>query len=191
MPREEEDEKKILKEVVEKPMGDDDIKNYLKNPKIIIYNQLPKYNNIDEILPCAKSYAIILYQNSPNAGHWTTILRPTEEKKIEFFDSYGKECDHCLTWLSKEDNQKLGINDKYLLNLIKKSGFELTHNKTCFQGGNNGISTCGRHCCFRISNMKRKNMNLEDYTHMMKTTKNKTNMNFDKLVSVMVSPEVD
>ncbi len=190
MPREEEDEKKILKEVIDKPMGDDDIKNYLKNPKIIIYNQLPKYNNINEILPAARSYAVILYQNSPNSGHWCTIMRPTDNT-IEFFDSYGKECDHCLSWLSAEDNKKLGINDKYLLNLIKKSGYELIHNKTCFQGSNGGVSTCGRHCCFRIQNLKKKNMSLEDYTHMMKTTKNKTNMNFDKLVSVMVSPEAD
>ena len=186
-------EKKVLEEIVDKPMGNDDIHKILPNAPIILYNDLKKYNSIDEILPNKKSYAIILYLNSPNSGHWVSIMRP-DNNTIEYFDSYGGEIDKPLSWISKEENAKLGITEPYLTNLLKKSKYNIIHNKTQFQlkgKGNEDISTCGRHCCYRIQCMKNKNMSIDDYKKMMERVKNGLNMNFDKLVGVMVSPEAD
>lgn len=194
MPKEDEKEIKkeeeIMEEIIEKPMGDDTIKEILPNCKIILYNQLKNYNNIDQILPHVKSYAIILYQHTPNSGHWVGIMKPNE-KQIEYFDSYGKCVDFCLSWNSKEENEKLGIDQPYLTNLLKNSGKEIIYNNLCFQGKNSDISTCGRHACFRIQNMKNKNMNIYQYQKMMKDVKNKMNKTFDELVSIMISPEAD
>ena len=179
-------EMEVVEELVDEPMGDDDIKTYLPNAKIILYNDLKKYNNIDEILPHKKSFAIILYLNSPRSGHWCSIMKPND-KQIEFFDSYGKCVDHPLTWLTKEQNEKLGIHSNYLGDLLKKSGKEIIYNNMCFQGKDSDISTCGRHCCFRIKCMRDKDMNIFQYQKMMKNVKNKMNMSFDELVSTMVN----
>jgi hypothetical protein len=56
--------------ILEEPMDNFNIQKYLPNVPIITYNELPKYGTIDKILPHSGSYAIILYQNSPNSGHW-------------------------------------------------------------------------------------------------------------------------
>ena len=185
-----EKEKEIVEELVDKPMGDSDIKDIFPNAKIIMYNDLQKYNNIDEILPNPKSYAILLYLNSPNSGHWVGIMKP-DKNTIEYFDSYGYPIDKPLSWISQEQNQKLGIHDNYLTNLLKKSGYKIIHNTNKYQGNGGDIATCGRHCCFRIQCMKNKNMSLQDYDRMMKNTKNKMNMGFDDLVTTMISPELE
>lgn len=192
MPREDElyKEKEVLEEIVDKPMGDDTIKEIFPKAKIIMYPDLKNYKNIDEILPHVKSYAIILYLNSPNSGHWTAIMKP-KDNTYEFFDSYGGEIDKSLSWISKEENKNLGISAPYLTNLFKNSGGDVVWNKTPFQGKGGDISTCGRHACFRIQCMKNKNMSIGQYTKMMKNVKNKMNKNFDELVSIMISPEAD
>lgn len=183
------EEKKTLEEIVDKPMGDDDIKRIIPDAKIILYKDLKKYNNIDEILPHKKSYAIILYLSSPNSGHWTAIMKPNDST-IEYFDSYGGNIDKPLSWLTNEQNKNLGIEEPYLSNLLKKSKYNIIENNTQFQAkgkGNEDISTCGRHCCYRIQCMKNKNMNLEQYKKMMERVKNNINLNFDKLVGIMIS----
>lgn len=189
MPREDEreiKEEKAVEEMVEKPMSDGAIKEALPNAKIILYNELKNYNSIDQILPHSKSYAIILYQNSPNSGHWVGISRPNKNT-IEVFDSYGNPIDKPLSWISKNENIKLGIDGPYLTNLLNKSGYNVIHNTTCFQGKNGDISTCGRHACFRIKCMLDKNMDLEKYTKMMKNVKNSMNKTFDELVAIMLN----
>ena len=123
MPREDElkKEEKVLDKIVDKPMGDDTIKEILPKCPIILYNELPKYHSIDQILPKVKSYAIILYQDSPHSGHWTCIMKPNE-KEIEYFDSYGKFVDEPLKWSSAETKRRIGIDAPYLSNLLKGSG---------------------------------------------------------------------
>ena len=188
MPRE--DEKKVLEEIVDKPMGDDTIKNVLPKCKIIMYSDLKNYHSMAQILPKVKSYAIILYQDSPNSGHWTAIMKPNENE-YEYFDSYGTEVDHPLTWTSDELKKSIGIHAPYLSNLLRESGKKIVRNKTQFQSKGGDIATCGRHCCMRIQMMKNRNMNIHQYANMMKNVKKKLNKSFDELVGVMISPEAD
>ena len=43
-------------------MGDDDIKHYLPNAKIISYSDLQSVNRIEDLLPRNNTYFILLYQ---------------------------------------------------------------------------------------------------------------------------------
>lgn len=184
-------EEKVLDKMVDKPMGDDTIKEYLPKCKIILYNELPKYQNINQILPKTKSYAIILYMDGPHSGHWTAIMKPNENE-IEYFDSYGNAPDEPLNWSSDETKHQLGINAPYLSNLLKQSGKKIIWNKMKFQKDKDpDISTCGRHCCFRIQMMKNRNMNIHQYCKMMERVKKQIGKDYDELVSIMVSPEAE
>lgn len=191
MPREDEKELKVLEKIVDKPMGDDTIHEILPKCPIILYNELKNYHNINQILPKVKSYAIILYQDSPHSGHWTAIMKPNE-KEIEYFDSYGKKVDDPLRWSSRETKHNLGIDAPYLSHLLEKSGKKIVWNKMKFQKDNDPeISTCGRHCCFRIQMMKNRGYNIHQYQKMMEAIKKKTGKDYDELVSIMCSPEAD
>ena len=176
MPREDElmKEEEVLDEIVDKPMGDNTIREILPKCPIVLYNELKKYPHINQLLPKVGSYAIILYQDSPHSGHWTAVLRPTDNQ-IEYFDSYGKCPDEPLSWSSPEKQNQLGIHAPYLSNLLKASGKKLVWNKKKFQKDNDPeISTCGRHCCFRIQMMKNRGYNIHQYQKMLEAVKNKT-----------------
>lgn len=192
MPREDQliKEEKVLEEMVDKPMGDDTIKEILPKCPIILYNQLKNYHSIAQILPKIGSYAIILYMDGPHSGHWVGLMKPNDNE-IEYFDSYGHHPDEPLQWVSDEKKHELGINAPYLSNLLKQSGKKIIWNKMKFQGSDSDISTCGRHACFRIQMMKNRGMNLHRYQKMMEAAKKKTGKNYDELVSVMISPEAD
>lgn len=184
-------EGKVLDKMIDKPMGDDTIHKILPKCPIILYNQLPKYQNINQILPKVKSYAIILYLDGPNTGHWTAIMKPNESE-IEYFDSYGHRPDEPLSWVDNNVKLGLGIKGPYLSNLLKGSGKRIIWNKMDFQNPKNSdVSTCGRHCCFRIQMMKNRGMNIKKYCKMMQDIKKQLGATYDELVTIMISPECD
>jgi hypothetical protein len=84
---------KELTEIIEDPLDDAEIKYYLgQKAKILKYSELAKYKSIDELLPNEKDFAVLLYEESPNVGHWVCLLKyPTKltggyEVKKELFD---------------------------------------------------------------------------------------------------------
>ena len=154
-------------------IGDDNIREVLPECKIYTYNQL-KNKKIEELLPSKKSYCIILYQNSPNSGHWTCLLR--KNNIIEYFDSYGGKVDAPLKWISKEKNLKLGINKPYLSEMLKNSPniYHLVYNDFDFQNlKNHDISTCGRWCLLRLLLYKYSDIMIDDFKKIIKKIKKK------------------
>jgi hypothetical protein len=93
-------------QVIEEPMGDDDIRKYFPNAKIITYSSLNDFNDINELLPKDKDYTFLLIEDSPNKGHWVCVSKYGDV--VEFFDSYGGQPDSQLKWNSKEKNNQLG-----------------------------------------------------------------------------------
>ena len=83
-----------LKKIKAKPMSDSDIHYYYPKAKIIKYSELKKYNNIEDLLPTIPDFVFILYEDSPENGHWTTTTRTKEG--INYFDSFGKRVDNPL-----------------------------------------------------------------------------------------------
>jgi hypothetical protein len=191
-------EKKIEKEIIEHPLGDDEIKYYLPDANIIKYSDLKKYKSIDALLPHNKSYSIILYENSPNVGHWVCIMKYNDKKRgdvIEFFDSLADDGkpDSQLNW-TKPFNKMLGQGKNYLSNLLNNTDKEVIYNKFKFQSeGNkkdgNNINSCGRHCVFRIKNLLDCDRNLEEYFKYMADIHKESNNTYDEIVSNLVGGE--
>ena len=136
------------------PLSDVDIKDYLgTDAKILKYSELSKYNTIDELLPNVKDFAVILYENSSNNGHWTALARP-KDNEITYFDSYGGYVDHPLTWTDKRTRNGLGENIKYLSNLLDKCKEDVYYNKHKYQSGKESVADCGRWVVCYILKMK-------------------------------------
>jgi hypothetical protein len=174
-----------IKEIQSSPISDALIKKYLPDANIIMYNQLPRYNTIEELLPHDKSYFVLMYQDSPNTGHWTTVLR--QKNTVEFFDSYGNYPDKDLSWVSKEHRERLGIDDKYLSRLLDKTKLKVVYNTEPYQASGNKIATCGRHVVFRLMNISK---GLLNYHKFIRNQMKKQKCDYDCVVSKVI-PEVE
>jgi len=165
------------------PLGDDDLRKYFPSAKVITYKELNDYNNLDELLPNEKSFAFLLLESSPNKGHWIALSRYGDE--IEVFDSYGGAPDTQIKWNSSKTNKDLGQDGKPLSKLLKGSGKDIVYNPIKYQSNGNDINTCGRHCCYRIQNMKQ-GKNLDSYYKHMEQLKDNTGLDYDGIVANMI-----
>jgi hypothetical protein len=186
-------EKEIEREIIADALGDDDIKIYLPDAKIIKYSELKKYSDVKELLPKNKSYLILLIESELNKGHWVCLMRYKDKNKkdvIEFFDSLADDGkpDSQLKWVDRKTNKLLGQGEQLLTKLLKKSDIPVIYNKFKFQSeGNkkdgNNIYTCGKHCVYRILNLLQCNRDLEDYFKFMREIKNESKNTYDEIVS--------
>lgn len=157
-----------LERVIETPMSNEDIWKYLPDANIVSYNKLPEYGDIEKLLPNNKSYCVLLYQDSENSGHWCALSRYNDV--VEFFDSYGNAPDKQLSWVPKEQRQKIGIDANYLSRMLKATKLPCIYNTVKYQAESPDVATCGRHVCWRLLNLLNKDMTLKDYTKFMKST---------------------
>jgi len=167
-------------EIIEEPMGDDDIRHYFPNAKIITYSQLMDYDTIEDLLPSDKDYAFLLIEDSPNKGHWVVVSKYGDT--VEFFDSYGGQPDSQLKWNSKDKNKKLGQSHKKLTEMFNKYGGRTVYNPIKYQGEEPDVNTCGRHCSFRILNMK-EGKDLDNYYKYMSQLKKHSGKDYDEIVA--------
>jgi hypothetical protein len=171
--------------LIHEPMSDLDIKKYFPNAKIIKYNELAKYNHINEILPNNKSYAFLLYlTDGPASGHWVLISK--NNNAIEIFDSYGmKNPDDELLWITKEERRALKTNKPHLTRLLNDCNDKVIFNGYRYQLLQNDSQTCGRHCVNRL-NCIMNNLCLMKYYKFMKNIKNHTGLDYDEIVSQII-----
>ena len=170
--------------IIEEPLGDDDIRRYLPDAKIMRYSKLQNFAHIDELLPGKINYCILLYEDSPNKGHWVVVCK--YGNFCEFFDSYGGAPDTQLNWNPKIINEKLD-QEPYLTNLFNKCPYEVVYNPIKYQGDSDDINTCGRHCVFRIINLIEMSRNLSKYYQLMKEIKELTDYSYDDIVSNFIN----
>lgn len=173
-----------IEEIKEDPLGDDDIRFYYPNAKIIKYSELNGYGHIDELLPDKNDYAFMLIEESPNKGHW--VLLSNNDNQYEVFDSYGNPPDEWLKWNNKSTNEMLGQGEKTLTRLLKTGGKSSVYNPVKYQKDGSDINTCGRHCVFRVKNIK-DGKNLNEYFKYMKYLKKSSGKNYDDIVASFVS----
>ena len=174
-----------IEQIEKDPLGDDEIKKYLPTVPILKYSNLSKYNTIEELLPENKTYCILLYEQSPNIGHWVAVLRYNDQ--YEYFDSYGGKIDDPLNWVDLGIRKELDQFIPYLTNLLE--GKKVVVNKVKYQAENPHIATCGRWCIFRILTNKNGNLNLSQFHTFFKEIKkdllpDKSN---DKIISIIIS----
>lgn len=178
----------LVNQIKKQPMGDDQIKLYLPDAEIITYKELRNYNSIEELLPNHKSYKILLYESSPNNGHWVALMRYNfDEDTIEYFDGYGYGIDVPLKWIPKYARINLGQDEPYLGNLLKKTDLKVVQNTKKYQDYDPEIATCGRWDILRIMAMRDENMNLKQFQKWIEEMKKESGYTYDQIVSAFIN----
>lgn len=166
-------------EIKYESMTDENIKFYLPDARLILYNDLKKYKTIEQLLPKHKSYFILLYPvSSETNGHWTVLTR--FDNVIEYFDSYGLRPDVPFSW----DSSKFRDNKKYLTGLLNKTNLKVVFNDISFQSKRDGmIATCGSFVVFRVLTLIEFGADLKNNNKMLKTLKKvNENLTYDDIV---------
>jgi len=152
---------KNLKSILSYCFSNTDIKRYLgEDTKIIEYQELRNYENIDAVLPEERDFVVILIETKQNSGHWTALLK--YDGLLEWFDSYGMDVDKELSFIPESIRRMLGQGKKRLTELIDESDYDYIYNDTKLQSQKSFDNTCGRWVCSRVLHFK-KNKNLKEY----------------------------
>ena len=173
-----------IKQIIRKPLSDADLKHILGDCKIITYPELAKYNNLDELLPKQYDFVIILLLETPQSGHWTSLIRYGSQ--VEYFDSYGYPPDYDLShWLTPLQRLKLGESKKYLTSLLQ--GRNYIYNKVKYQQMKPNINTCGSHVAYRCHKFKTAGFSLKDYQQHVNNYCRLYGLTPDELVAKFIS----
>ena len=168
--------------LIHKALSDEDIRQILGGRcKILKYGALDKYGELGDLLPDLVGYAIVLYEEQENSGHWVGLLK---YNNLFFFDPYGLIPDKELSWVGLKTRRMLNEATPYLSILFKKERYVYNHVK--YQDQDSYVNTCGSHVCHRIYRLLHDNMDLEEYHKFMKETKEETNSNYDVIVATFV-----
>lgn len=151
-----------------------------KKANLILYPDLHKYKNIDQILD-PYGACIILYESEPNYGHWCCIFK-IDNNILEFFNSYGDYPDVNLEKIPEHFRKESNQNFPHLGWLMYNSPYELTFNEHQFQKYGSGIKSCGRWTAFRIIC---RHMLLEDFYKMVKYFIKKFKITSDQFVTLV------
>ena len=158
-----------------------DILAIFKNAKIVRYAVLDKFKDIYELLPNRMDFVFLLTESEKNSGHWTLIIR--DDDTFEYFD-------YILDYIPKYMNKKLGNNyGEDLGKMIKsiKATDKFVYNKIKFQKEQEGINTCGRWCIARLSLFLSDDLNLKEFTTLMKTKAKNLKMTLDQFITFLVT----
>jgi hypothetical protein len=172
--------------LINKALSDEDIQRILGgDAKIIKYSELGHLYDIDQLLTNDKDYCIILYEDAPNRGHWTALLK--YNGLYEHFDSYGVKPDTELKWISAKRNRMLNQDEPYLTQLLEKEEEKYICNNVAYQNKDSRVNACGSHVVHRIYRLKNNDMSLPDYYQYMKSIKDQTNVGYDLIVAEFVN----
>jgi len=138
------------------PVTDSYIKKKLGGKcNIILYRNLHKYTNIDQLFggtylggPTPYRCCIILFESKEGYGHWVCLFK--RDNIISFFDSYVGYPDDSLPKIDKNFRKISNQMEPILSKLMLGSNYKLEYNSTPLQEKNKKISTCGRWCILRI-----------------------------------------
>ena len=174
-----------VKTIIKDAMGSDDILYYFPRAKILQYKDLRRYKSIEELLPKKPDFVFILYEDSPQSGHWTALTRDNHNN-INYFDSYGYPPDHPLTWYSTAARIKLNQNVCHLSHLLNKTPEKVYYNDEDYQKNGMDVATCGWHASFYILNMLQYNMSLQNYHNLLDKMRKKNKMSYDEVVAYFI-----
>ena len=86
-------------QTINRPLSDEDTRDILgPDCTILKYSGLGEYSDLGDLLPKLKDYAITLFEEDGNIGHWAGLLG--YDNLYEFFDPYGLMPDKELAWVN-------------------------------------------------------------------------------------------
>ena len=147
-----------------------DLQAIFKNCKIVKYADLDNYKDIYQLLPNRMDFVFLLTESEKNSGHWTLIIR--DNNIFEYYDSYGTSPKNILDYIPSFKNKQLGNNYGEDLGKMIRSinpTDKFIYNKTKFQKEAPNINTCGRWVIARLSLFLSDDLNLKEFTKLMKT----------------------
>ena len=166
-----------------------DLQSIFKNCKIVKYADLDNYETIYQLLPNRMDFCFILTESEKNSGHWTLLIR--DDDVFEYFDSYGVSPKNILDYIPSFKNKQLGNNYSQdlgkIIGSIKKPTDKFIYNKSKLQKDAPNINTCGRWCIARLSLFLSDNLNLKDFTKLMKTKGKQLKMTNDEFITYLVN----
>lgn len=171
-----------INEIKEVPMNDEDLYYYLPNLRLLIYDDLKKYESIESLLPEDKSYVVLLYPvSSKTNGHYACLYRLNDI--FYYLDSYGMKVDKPLQFSEKFKN-----TPKILTQLFNESTFPIYVNRTRFQNlRNKNIASCGSYVVFFILLMLEYGLNMGDGIQLLEDIKDESNESFDNIIVQFIS----
>lgn len=177
--------RRILAELKEYPLSNDDLKHLLPHTKIFTYPELEGLRSIDEIFHFHKKgdigTAIMLYlTDSENVGHWVGLIK--RGNQVEMYDPYGNP--------PEKLNQEVGgaMNGKQdptlLRRKVEESGYKLISNPKQVQPVSMDINTCGRHVAMRLLFGK---FPLREYNQKVSQLAKQNGKSIDDLATVLTA----
>lgn len=171
----------IIKKYEDVALSNKDILCLLNDKaNIVLYPNLYKYNNIDELLQPYGAF-VLLFEAKPKYGHWTCVFK-VDNRTLEFFNPYGGFPDDALERIPQDFSLVSNQNHTYLSKLFIESPYNLTYNQYPFQKEEEDIRTCGRHCVVRLLCRQ---MTLDGYYVFMRQLSQILNMDFDEIVTIL------
>lgn len=147
--------------------------------KIVTYPELHKYKTIEQLLG-PHNVVFLLYNFKPHYGHWVALFKYPNSNTIEHFDSYNYKVDHELEFVPKKFRNDNNMRYPHLTKLLLDSPYEVQYNNYPYQEHGEGISTCGRHCLFRVLF---KDFNIDEYDSLINLLMDNMNMSADEVVT--------
>lgn len=139
---------KSLEQLKKISLSDKDlIKKLDGDTKIVLYRDLDKFDNIDELL-YPHGNCVILFEAKAHYGHWVCLFK--RGNTIEFFNSYSGYPDDSLLKIDKNYRKISNQMEPALSRLMLDSGYDLEYNDQVLQKLDININTCGRHVITRL-----------------------------------------
>ncbi len=154
--------------------------------KILLYPDLKRYNDLAELLPRANDRVIILVEDAPHRGHWTTLIRQNGNKII-YFDSYGVIFDGEFKYVDIATQRRLGEADHRLTKLLATidPNESIVWNHRKLQRDSPQINVCGRFCCYRVICAILGYTNKQFLEHLEELSK-RHHLSYDELICLLV-----
>ena len=161
--------RKFINEKKKLPLSDKDVVDLVdKKAKVVLYENLHKYDNLNQVFGKFDAIFLMYPTSSLNYGHWVAVLKRNGGKQIEVFDPLGtKGIDDQLNWTSPQVRSVIGnVPQLTRVLLTTPDSVEIINNKVPFQKDNTNVSSCGRHTALRILMRK---YPLDEFTEYFKT----------------------
>jgi len=123
------------------PLSDNLVKQALgPDTRILKYSELKGYESIGELLPNINDFIILLLEDQPNSGHWTTLCKLHEG--YYYMNSYGQKYDTDINIIPLCIRKILGEDKREITRLL--DGHPCGFSKIKLQGATS--QCCGRWC---------------------------------------------
>tara|TARA_R110000772_G_scaffold105988_2_gene207827 strand:+ start:1303 stop:1851 length:549 start_codon:yes stop_codon:yes gene_type:complete len=148
-------------------LSSDDVMEITDNKyKFILYHDLEKYNNIDEVLGQNKGVILLFQNENHDSGHWVSLW--LDDDTLYFWDSYGLMIDEELKYTEFTRRIHEGKIVPHLTHLVEQSNYKVISNTYRYQKFKTHVNTCGRFCATRL---KMRDTSEEEFKKLL--TKNK------------------